>query len=178
MCGCFGQRKKYKELEKYVSGINEALYMDRNAIDTNNVIVNTILNEKYNEMMDKGIIFVFRINDLSSIKIEDEDLVVILSNLLDNAIEACQKCEGKRTIKMKFMTENDIVILSVKNTSVGTCSIENDKIATTKRFRSEEHGIGIRNIKNAIKKYGGTYSIKSNEDEFYFAIVFPKCTKE
>lgn len=69
--------------------------MDRNAIDTNNVIVNTILNEKYNEMMDKGIIFVFRINDLSSIKIEDEDLVVILSNLLDNAIEACQKCEGK-----------------------------------------------------------------------------------
>ena len=97
---------------------------------------------------------------------------------MDNAIEACQKCEGKRTIKMKFMTENDIVILSVKNTSVGTCSIENDKIATTKRFRSEEHGIGIRNIKNAIKKYGGTYSIKSNEDEFYFAIVFPKCTKE
>ena len=172
------KEKKYKELEKYVSGINEALYMDRNAIDTNNVIVNTILNEKYNEMMDKGIIFVFRINDLSSIKIEDEDLVVILSNLLDNAIEACQKCEGKRTIKMKFMTENDIVILSVKNTSVGTCSIENDKIATTKRFRSEEHGIGIRNIKNAIKKYGGTYSIKSNEDEFYFAIVFPKCTKE
>ena len=172
------KEKKYKELEKYVSGINEALYMDRNAIDTNNEIVNTILNEKYNEMMDKGIIFVFRINDLSSIKIEDEDLVVILSNLLDNAIEACQKCEGKRTIKMKFMTENDIVILSVKNTSVGTCSIENDKIATTKRFRSEEHGIGIRNIKNAIKKYGGTYSIKSNEDEFYFAIVFPKCTKE
>lgn len=168
------KEKKYKELEKYVSGINEALYMDRNAIDTNNVIVNTILNEKYNEMMDKGIIFVFRINDLSSIKIEDEDLVVILSNLLDNAIEACQKCEGKRTIKMKFMTENDIVILSVKNTSIGTCSIENDKIATTKKFRSEEHGIGIRNIKNAIKKYGGTYSIKSNEDEFYFAIVFPK----
>ncbi len=172
------KEKKYKELEKYVSDINEALYMERNAIDTHNVIVNTILNEKYNDMMDKGIVFVFRINDLSSITIEDEDLVVILSNLLDNAIEACQKCEGKRTIKMKFMTENDIVILSVKNTSIGTCSIENDKIATTKKFRSEEHGIGIRNIKNAIKKYGGTYSIKSNESEFYFAIVFPKCIRE
>lgn len=172
------KEKKYKELEKYVSDINDALYMDRNAIDTNNVIVNTILNEKYNEMMDKGIVFVFRINDLSSITIEDEDLVVILSNLLDNAIEACQKCEGKRTIKMKFMTENDIVILSVKNTFVGTCRIENDKIATTKKSRIEEHGIGIRNIKNAIKKYGGTYSIKSNEDEFYFAIVFPKCIRE
>ena len=168
------KEKKYQELEKYVSGINEALYTERNAIDTNNVIVNTILNEKYNEMMDKGIAFVFRINDLSSIRIEDEDLVVILSNLLDNAIEACQKCVGKKTIKMKFMTENDIVILSVKNTSTGNYKIEKGQMVTTKHFRREEHGIGIRNIKNAIEKYGGTYSIKSGENEFYFAIVFPK----
>jgi len=167
------KERKYQELEKYVSEINESLYMERNAIDTNNVIINTILNEKYNEMMDKGIVFVFRINDLSELPIDDEDLVVILSNLLNNAIEACEKCEGKRTIKMKFMTEDDILILSVKNTSPGTLTIKKGQIETSKRFRSDEHGIGIRNIKKAIDKYGGTYSIKSMDSEFYFAIIFP-----
>lgn len=167
------KEKKYQELEKYVSEINESLYMERNTIDTNNIIVDTIINEKYNEMMDKGIVFVFRINDLSSIPIDDEDLVVILSNLLNNAIEACEKCEGKRIIKLKFMTEEDILILSVRNTSPGTLTIKEGRIETSKRFRSDEHGIGIRNIKKAIEKYEGTYSIKSIEDEFYFAIIFP-----
>ena len=49
--------------------------------------------------------FVFKVNDLSKIVIEDEDLVVILANLLNNAIEACEKCEEKKTIKLKFVIE-------------------------------------------------------------------------
>ena len=164
--------RKYMELEKYVSDIQESLYMDRNAIDTNNIIVNTILNEKYNEMIEKGIVFVFKINDLAAIPIEDEDLVVILSNLLDNAIEACEKCEEKKIIKLKFMKEDDMVILSVKNASPTIYSVNSDQKITSKELRSDEHGIGIRNIKNAIDKYGGTYSIRSTEREFYFSIIF------
>ena len=42
-------------------------------INTNNVIVNAILNTKYQEMTDKGIVFAFRVNDLSKIGISDED---------------------------------------------------------------------------------------------------------
>lgn len=167
------KEKKYPELEQYISGIRDSFYMERNAIDTNNVIVNTILNEKYYEMMNKGIVFVFRINDLSSIKIGDEDLVVILSNLLDNAIEACQKQEGKKIIKLKFMTDEDGVILSVKNTHSGLMGMDQGQFYTTKTMRREEHGIGIKNIKRVIEKYGGTYSIKMDEKEFYFAILFP-----
>ena len=41
-----------------------------------------ILNSKYKETLDKGIVFIFQINDLSGIKMCDEDIVVILSNLL------------------------------------------------------------------------------------------------
>ena len=57
-------------------------------IKTNNVIIDAILNSKYKETLDKGIVFIFQINDLSGIKMRDEDIVVILSNLLNNAIEA------------------------------------------------------------------------------------------
>ena len=61
----------------------------------NHVIVNAILNTKYQESEDKGIVFVVKINDLSHAKIQDEDMVIILSNLLNNAIEACQSCTDK-----------------------------------------------------------------------------------
>ena len=43
------------------------------------------------EAISKNIVFVFKVNDLSKIVIKDEDLVVILANLLNNAIEACEK---------------------------------------------------------------------------------------
>ena len=42
---------------------------------------------------------------------------MILANLLNNAIEACEKCEEKKTIKLKFVIEGKIlIVLSVKNT--------------------------------------------------------------
>ncbi len=56
-------------------------------------------------MLDKNIVFIFKINDLSGINVSDEDIVVILSNLLNNAIEACEKCPDKRVIKMKLVRE-------------------------------------------------------------------------
>ena len=58
----------------------------------------------------------FKVNDLSKIVIKDEDLVVILANLLNNAIEACEKCEKKKTIKLKFVIEENLIVLSVRNT--------------------------------------------------------------
>ena len=59
------------------------------------MIIDAILNSKYKETLDKGIVFIFQINDLSGIKMCDEDIVVILSNLLNNAIEACERCSAK-----------------------------------------------------------------------------------
>ena len=78
--------------------------------------------------MDKGIVFIFQINDLSGIKMCDEDIVVILSNLLNNAIEACEKCSGKKFMKMKLVKEKDNIIISVKNTYDGKLNIKDGEI--------------------------------------------------
>ena len=91
--------KNYDELEEYVSKVSGHLSTELDYIKTNNVIVDAILNSKYREILDKKIVFIFKINDLSEIGICDEDIVVILSNLLNNAIEACEKCNEKRSLK-------------------------------------------------------------------------------
>ncbi len=165
--------KKYPELEKYVKEIYGHLDKELDAINTNNVIVNAILNTKYQEAEAKGIVFVFRINDLSQIRMKDEDVVTILSNLLNNAIEACEKCDDKRIIKLKFVNEDDMVIIAVKNTFNHPICYENGEIKSSKISRAEEHGIGIKNIIKVIEKYDGSYIIEDRKNELYFSIIIP-----
>jgi len=165
--------KNYVELENYVRSISGHLNKELDYIKTNNVIVDAILNSKYKETLDKGIVFIFQINDLSEISICDEDIVVILSNLLNNAIEACEKCPNKKVMKLKFVKEKDNVIISVKNTYDGKLDIKDGEIQTSKKYEMNEHGIGIKNIIDVIEKYQGSYAIKNDKHEFYFSIILP-----
>lgn len=167
------RKKAFAELAEYVNGISGNLSKELNYISTNHVIVDAILNTKQQEAVRQNILFVFILNDLSEIKISDEDIVVILSNLLDNAIEACMQCQGKRVIKLKFVDEEDAVVISVKNTYEDKVLYGGAEIQSSKVDNMEEHGFGITNIADAIKKYGGSYVIQAKENEFYFSILIP-----
>lgn len=166
-------KKNYDELEEYVKNISGHFNKELDSINTNNVIVDAILNSKYQETLEKNIAFIIKINDLSQINLEDEDIVVILSNLLNNAIEACEKCGGKRIIKVKFVMEDDNIIISVKNTYDGKVFFRDGEIQTLKKYEADEHGIGIKNIIETIAVYDGSYVIQNDENEFYFSIMLP-----
>ncbi len=168
------ERNQFSKLEEYVKGIYSKLDNELDAIDTNNIIVNAILNTKYQEAEESGIVFVFRINDLSGLRINDEDIVTILSNLLNNAIEACKKCDiNRRILKLKFVNEDEMIKIGVRNTFDNPIIYENGEIRSTKPERVEVHGVGIKNIIEIIEKYDGSYVIKNNDQEFYFSIIIP-----
>lgn len=166
-------RKEYSELSKYMEKLCKKVDYDIDYINTNNAIVNTILNVKYQETMSKGILFIIKINDLSDLSISDEDIVLILSNMLNNAIEACEKCGDDKRIKLKFTNSDIMTVISVKNTFNGIISKENDMYLSTKDKDRENHGIGIRNIIDTINKYNGDYVIKHENNEFTFTIIIP-----
>ncbi|MCM1046961.1 MAG: GHKL domain-containing protein [Clostridiales bacterium] len=166
-------KKQYFKLEEYVKKIYGSLNNEPDAINTNNVIVNAILNTKYQEAEAKGIVFVFRVNDLSGLKIKDEDVVTILANLLNNAIEACETCEDKKVIKFKFVKEDDMIIVAVKNTFNYDVIYENGEIKSTKTSSVSEHGAGIKNVLKIVEKYGGSYVIEDKNKEFFFSIIIP-----
>ena len=167
------KREKYEELRKYIYQLRGNLGEEIDFIHTNHAIINAVLNTKYREMISKNIVFVFRINDLSKIQLSDEDIVVILSNLLNNAIEACEICQKKKVIRLKFVLEEEFLVLSVKNTYEHEIIYKGDQIQTSKKEDGEEHGIGIKNIKETVNKYGGRYTVKENGNEFCFSIIIP-----
>lgn len=167
------QNKEYMELEQYVEKISGKMEEGHNLINANHAVINAIINTKYREAERKGIVFVFKINDLLNFGIDDEDIVIILSNLLNNAIEACEKCEGRKVIKLKIIKEENEVIISVKNTYHQPVVFRNNQFITSKRLNSIEHGIGIKNVIQAVEKNCGFYNINYENREFYFSIVIP-----
>lgn len=165
------KNSKYDELNKYLKIVDDDIMASSDFIDTNNVIVNAILNSKYRECKNKGITFILHINDLANIKIADEDIVIILSNLLNNAIEACEESIDK-IIKFKFIKEKSNIIISVINTMQKYPKYHEGRYKTNK-VSKEDHGIGIENVINSLKKYNGSYLIEPIKNSFHFTILIP-----
>ena len=164
------QNNEYEKLKEYLGTMQADIMQDMDLIDTNHTLINAILNSKYYEAKQKGITFVFKVNDLSKVKLADEDIVVILSNLLNNAFEACETCEEK-IIRLKFIQEENQIIIAVANTFKTVPIRDGDTFQTSKVENKEIHGIGIENIKDAVEKYQGMYAITCEDNYFKFSIL-------
>ena len=163
------KKKDYSKLEDYIGNISDGLDAQLDMVDTNNDVVNAILNAKYYEAIKNDVLFVLKINDLSDIKVSDEDIVTILSNLLDNAIEAAKQCNvGKRTVKIKLLSEDDVLTIAVSNTYKTEPMLTEDGYIRTTKNNKEEHGWGIRNIVATLEKYDAEYIIDYKNGEFVF----------
>ena len=86
------KNKKYQELERFIDESNSDTAGKIDKIDTNHVIVNSILNTKYREAREKKIVFVVKVNDLSTLKImpkkADDDKTTKVYSTVDGAKQA------------------------------------------------------------------------------------------
>ena len=105
------------------------------------------------------------------LRIEEFDFCTIISNLLKNAVEACEKikCEADRRIELITGSYNDQIYISVKNTVWEPVEIKDNQLFTSKEDK-RNHGIGCENVVRAANKYDGmvTYSC---EDGWFIAEV-------
>lgn len=166
--------EEYEQLREYLKQINGEALHDLDYIDTKNAFANAVLNAKHEEATRKNILVVYKINDLSKLTINSSDLVILLSNLLNNAIEACEKCSKERNVKIKCIFEDDELILSIKNTYNGKLNKIGENLYTTKEKDIESHGTGLKNVIYIIEKNEGYYAIKHTDNEFWISVVIPQ----
>lgn len=152
---------KTAEARKYLNTINGGINGVLNKIKTGNFVSDAILNSKAVSAakFDTQISFSGRV---PSEGISSEDLCTILSNLIDNAIEACEKVAGRKKIEIESGEANGFLILSVSNPTVNGA---NPKFRTTKKDKLN-HGIGLKNVERVIKKYNGTLDLGKNGELF------------
>ena len=104
--------------------------------------------------------------------VSDGDIVIILENLLDNAMEAAQKAEEHdRFIKVRIYHENEGRICVIKTENSFAVPIKynkNGKILSGKK--QGLHGFGLKSVNRTAAKYGG-YLQCMNENNIFTAIL-------
>ncbi len=135
------------------------------SISSGNPVVDVILNQKYSWALENEIKMQIRVNDLSAIDTPADSLAVILTNLLDNAIEACLRIDGYREIFCTVL-ENDGLYISIRNTSPSV-NIVDGKIPTSKED-SLSHGFGLLSVTYVLDKLGAEYTYGYSDGYFHF----------
>lgn len=155
---------QYEKLQQYLLEQKLSPVYD-DIVDTGNVIATAVINAKYAEAVRKGISVRINLDSLADLKIKDSDLVIILSNLFNNAIEACEKVSDNKVIDIEIKNNGGMLVIKFVNT------VSNNHSAYNKDYF--RHGHGINNITGIVKDLGGECAIDRREESFHVTIVIP-----
>ncbi len=162
------------DIRKYIANVQPELEEHKYIGKTKNKMFDLILDRYASICSEKLIDFIVDIRASNLDFIEDKDLVSMMSNILDNAVEASSKTDNS-TIRFSTKKDKNFIIITVINTCLTKPKSNGEKLITTKSDYSY-HGYGIKSIEKTIKKYNGIchWSFDEEGEEFHFNILFNK----
>lgn len=136
---------------------------------TNNPILNVLLNDKKKIASFHNIRFNLEVGIVDLSFMEPIEVTTIFGNLLDNAIEACDLVPKNKYIEMKLDKYNDFIAININNSSM---PIEKWHFGKPVSRKGKNHGIGLLNVENVIKKYNGSMVLEEETMKFSCKIIF------
>lgn len=133
---------------------------------TGNRLADAILTDKSDNLPDG-----FTIDYQGKIPqaLDNVHLCVILTNVLDNAIEACRQLSSAGTISITAQEKQGYFVMTVTNPTADTLSFSD--IPLTSKSDTENHGMGLTNIHNAVKAYDGQMRVNCENNVFEISIT-------
>ncbi|MEG2245985.1 MAG: GHKL domain-containing protein [Peptostreptococcaceae bacterium] len=172
---CINNLNNDKEsLNEYLKEINSEIEKCESSFNTGNIIVDIILNEKKEICTNKNIRFTPYIEFKKCEFIKVNDVCTIFSNLIDNAIEACEKLEINNRyiiLKSSYINEN-FFVMKIENSKINDIEIKSGNLLTDKDDKLT-HGIGLENVKRTVYKYDGEVNVNYDNDKFIVKILIP-----
>ncbi len=137
--------------------------------ETGNVFLNIILADKICKAEELGITIECNVDFSKGSFMQPLEITTLFGNLLDNAIEACEKVDiEERYIIFKSQYKGDFLSIVIKN----SMRYFDNTIKTTKNNKAF-HGYGLINVKRVIQIYNGHLSIVAQDSEFMISIIIP-----
>jgi hypothetical protein len=166
----FLNSKQYDELSVYVTDCNGAVNSDEPKQYSDNNIIN-ILAHHYSVLCEQNrIFFDVRQELVLPVRISDADLCGLLSNLLENAVEACLRIKtGRRTIRQGFMNMGDDLVIRVENTTDGSIKQLGDTFQSSKG--EDRIGYGLASVRAIAKRYNGIATFTWDREKRLFTSV-------
>lgn len=151
--------------------LTESISVEMAAVNTNHPVLNAVLNQKFHAAREQGVSMIFRVGDMSGMRLDGEETVILLSNLLDNAIHECVKvvCTGRKAvINIKLVQEGGKMIFSVKNPVAEKVQVTDGIVLDS---NGGMHGVGLMNVKAVVDKYGGDFAISCDQEKFQAVVM-------
>ncbi len=164
------EKGKYERALQYIKKLETMYHSTTNSYDTGNFVADALLSSKARtaEQIKTKI-------DVNGIipaqKIDDVDMVIFLSNILDNAIEACEKIKGEKVINIESVLNAQMWILTVKNPVNRKLNVKNNYMPTSKENK-DIHGYGLANMERVVKNYDGVLKLQCENNEFIVRATF------
>lgn len=157
--------------KKYIGNVFENKNLLSNLSYIENTILKGVLLSKINQAEKNEIICKYKIDSqLEGIALDDSELTVVLSNLLNNAIESASKSE-KKYIDIFTTYQNGRYIIEVSNS---VSNLTEDMIPRISKVRFSTkgtgRGYGLYNINKIVNKYKGKINMSMKEDMFNVSI--------
>lgn len=172
----FLENKDYKNMDDYIQSLSKRIVTNKDNNICSNKVINAICLDKCDRCKKEGINIRFDIFINKKLNIDDLDLCIVLGNLIDNAIEACEKIKDKEVQKVIqvsariYLNQIYIKVINLKSNKVEKI---NGKFLTSKKDK-KNHGIGLENVKEAVHKNNGEIEIKDCNNTFEVSL-YMKC---
>lgn len=162
-----------EEARGYLDRLENDLDSIHSLIESGNVNLDAILNSKLSLALKDEINIHYRAEVPKDLTVSDIDLCVLIGNLIDNAVESCNKMteeEGKRFIRLYVGVLKKQLYISVANATDELVRKLDEDYITAKRGN---HGHGLKRINNIVEKYEGYINRKNEPGVFVTEIMLP-----
>lgn len=175
ICCIDNLKNNNKEVSEYINNLKDEIKSFKDNYNTGNMILDIIINEKSDICNKKGIKFICDINFSKVDFIKPIDVSSIFANILDNAIEACDKIHDEdveKYIRIKGTISKAYFVIKCENSKVNNIKFKKNKLLTDKMDKFV-HGIGTQSIKSSLDKYDGELLFEDEKDKFTLNLYIP-----
>ncbi len=169
-----------RELKEYLADLNNTFDRLEMRFKTGNTVADTLLNMKYHEAV-RVIPDLKMETDMlmfpQTLKIHSYDIGIILGNAIDNAVEACRRVKEEDRnadtfIRLASVQKGKFLVLTIINSFDGKLFQKSQaEFPITVKADKENHGMGLRNMKNTVEKYHGTIDFKVEGGTFILSVM-------
>lgn len=159
------------DLQKYMNVVREVVNNNEGKISGDD-IVNSIICQKKTESFNLGVRFTCEKDTAISWRLTNSEIIRILVNLLENAIEAAKKVKKEPFVFISFhVSENEQKVHIIINNSKNPGEKPLECGMSTSKENSEFHGYGTGIIRDIVEKYGGDIIMEDKGDVFEVIVI-------
>ena len=157
--------------QEYLSSVSKVVAAGTTILDTHNPLLDSLLSRKYEEAAQQGVELYFDLCDLKDLPFCGTDLVIVISNLLDNAIRAAAQAKPPE-VYLRARKNEEEYLISVRNRVQKDLELVDGELPRSTKAEPG-HGMGLVNVREVLDRCRCEYTLSCRDRWFRFTCAVP-----